>query len=127
VPHACDDDLLGGLLETALAVVVVGQNFAGLELIDAALRDASHRVLTTTKAEEVVVLARSIRIDVVIGDHGDELASLEQELRRVQPHVRIVRVCDPDELQLAGSNGAAIARPVSLHELDAVVRKAARR
>jgi DNA-binding response OmpR family regulator len=110
-----------------LAVVVVGQSLAGLEMIDAALRDVGHRVLTTTKAEEVVVLARSIRIDVLIGDPGDALAALEEELRLVQPGVPVVRVCDPDELQLAGSNGATIARPVSLHELDAIVRKAARR
>jgi DNA-binding response OmpR family regulator len=111
----------------ALVVVVVGQSLAGLELIEAALRDDGHRVLTTTKPEEVVVLGRSIRIDVLIGDRGDALVALEQELRLVQPDVRVVHVCDPDELQLAGSNGAAIARPVSLHELDAIVRTAAQR
>jgi DNA-binding response OmpR family regulator len=108
----------------AMVVVVVGDSLAGLELIEAALGDAGHRVVTTTKPEEVVVLARSIRIDVLIGDRGDALASLEQELRLVQPDMHVVRVCDPDELQLAGSNGAAIARPMSLHELDAVVRRA---
>lgn len=119
-----DDTLFDGLVETELVVVVVGQSLAGLELIDAALRDAGHRVLTTTKLEEVAVLARSVRIDVLIGDHGDALSALEQELRLVQPDVRVVRVCDPDELQLDGGNGAAIARPVSLHELDAIVRTA---
>jgi DNA-binding response OmpR family regulator len=122
-----DDTLFDGLVETELVVVVVGQSLAGLELIDAALRDAGHRVLTTTKPEEVVVLARSIRIDVLIGDRGDALLALERELRLVQPDVRVVRVCDPDELQLAGGNGVAIARPVSLHELDASVRTAMRR
>ena len=111
----------------ALVVVVVGESLAGLDLIEAALRDGGHRVLTTTKAEEVVVLARSIRIDVLIGDRGDALVALEQELRLMQPDVRVVHVCDPDELQFAGSNGAVIARPVSLHELDAIVRKAGRR
>jgi DNA-binding response OmpR family regulator len=125
--HASEDTLFDGLVKTELVVVVVGQSLAGLELIEAALRDAGHRVLATTKPEEVVVLSRSIRIDVLIGDHGDALAALEEELRLVQPGVRVVRVCDPDELQLAGSNGATIARPVSLHELDAIVRKAARR
>jgi DNA-binding response OmpR family regulator len=122
-----DDTLFDGLVEAELVVVVVGQSLAGLELIDAALRDAGHRVLTTTKPEEVAVLGRSIRIDVLIGDHGDALVALEQELRLVQPDVRVVRVCDPDELQLDGGNGAAIARPVSLHELDVVVRTAMRR
>jgi hypothetical protein len=99
-----NDTLFDRLVETELVVVVVGQSLAGLELIDAALRDAGHRVLTTTKPEEVVVLARSIRIDVLIGDHGDALAALEKELRLVQPGVRVVRVCDPDELQLDGSD-----------------------
>ena len=47
--------------------------------------------------------------------------------RLVQPDVRVVRVCDPDELTLVAGNGAAIARPVSLHELEAVVRTAMRR
>jgi DNA-binding response OmpR family regulator len=125
--HACEDTLSDGLVETKLVVVVVGQSLAGLELIEAALRDAGHRVLTTTKPEEVVVLAWSIRIDVLIGDRGDALVALEEELRLVQPDVRVVRVCDPDELKLDGGNGAAIARPVSLHELDAIVRTAVRR
>jgi DNA-binding response OmpR family regulator len=108
-------------------VVVVGQSLAALELIDAALSQAGHRVLTTTEPEEVVVLARSIRIDVLIGDHGHALAALDDELRLVQPGVRVVRVCDPDELRFDGSDGAAIARPVSLHDLDAIVRTAMRR
>ena len=123
---ACEDALFDELVETELVVVVVGQSLAGLELIEAALRDAGHRVLTTTRPEEVVVLARAIRIDVLIGDRGDALLALEHELRLVQPDVRVVRVCDPEELQFAGGNGAAIARPVSLHELDALVRKTAR-
>jgi DNA-binding response OmpR family regulator len=111
----------------ALVVAVVGQSLAGLELIETALTDDGHRVVTTTDADEVVALARSIRIDVLIGDRGEALTSLEQELQLVQPDVRVVHICDSDELQLAGGNGAAIARPVSLHELDAVVRGAARR
>lgn len=127
VPHACDDSLFGGLLGRALAVVVVGQSLAGLELIDAALRDAGHRVLTTTQPEEVAALARSIRIDVLIGDRGDALTALEEELRLAQPGVRVVPVCDPDDLQFDGSEGAAIARSAAPHELDAIVRKAARR
>lgn len=90
------------------------------------LRGAGHRVLTTTQPDEVVVLARSIRIDVLVGDRGSTLSELGEEVRLVQPDVRVVPVCDPDELQLSGSNGAAIARPVSLHELEAVVREAAR-
>jgi len=62
------------------------------------------------------------KVVVVVGQRS----ALEEEVRLVQPDVRVVRICDPDELQLAGSNGAAIARPVSLHELEAVVREAAR-
>ena len=116
-----------GLVETELVVVVLGQSLAGLELIDAALTSSGHRVLTTTNPEEVVELARSIRIDVLIGDLGDALVALQEELGVVQPDVRMVRVCDADELQLDGFDGAAIARPVSLRELDAVVRMAARR
>jgi DNA-binding response OmpR family regulator len=127
VPTSAHDTLFDELVETELVVVVVGQSLAVLELIEVALRDAGHRVLTTTRPEEVVVLARSVRIDVLVVDRGDALVALEQELRLVQPDVRVVRVCDPDERQFVGSNGAAIARPVSLHELDAVIRKTARR
>jgi hypothetical protein len=99
--NVCDDKPFRELVETlpvvtymrdarvaALVVVVVGKSLAGLELIEAALRDDGHRVLTTTKPEEVVALARSIRIDVLIGDRGDALVALEQELRLVQPNVR---------------------------------------
>jgi DNA-binding response OmpR family regulator len=110
----------------AAIVVVVGQSLAGFELIEAALTRAGHRVLTTTKRDEVAVLARSIRIDVLVGDRGDILSALEEEVRLVQPDVHVVRICEPDELRLAGGNGAAIARPVSLRELEALVRRAVR-
>jgi DNA-binding response OmpR family regulator len=106
--------------------VVVGQSFPALELIETTLTQSGHRVLTTTKPEEAVELARSVRIDVLVGDRGAALTALEQELQLVQPKLRVVHVCEPDELQLAGGNGrAVIARPVSLPELDAVVRDAA--
>jgi DNA-binding response OmpR family regulator len=110
----------------AAMVVVVGDSLAGLELIEAMLSGAGYRVLTTTMPDEVVALARSIRIDVLVGDRGDTLSALEETVRRVQPDVRVVRICEPDELPLAGGNGAAIARPVSLRELEARVREAAR-
>lgn len=109
-----------------VVVVVVGDSLAGLELIEATLSGAGYRVMTTIRHDEVVALVRSVRIDVLVGDRGDALSALEEEVRLVQPDVRVVRICEPDELPLAGSNGAAIARPVSLRELEARVREAAR-
>ncbi len=106
----------------ARVVVVLGQSFPVLELMEATLKDGGHRALTTTKAEEVIELARSIRIDVLIADFGGALEALEEELRLVQPDMHVVRVCEPYELQHAGRDAAAIARPVSLRKLDAVVR-----
>ena len=106
----------------ARVVVVLGQSFPVLELMEATLKDSGHRVLATTKPEEVIELARSVRIDVLVADSGDAFEALEEEVRLVQPDMRVVRVCEPDELQRAGSDAAAIARPVSLRELDAAVR-----
>lgn len=47
----------------AMVVVVVGQSLAGLELIEATLSGAGHHVLTTTKPDEVVALARPVSLN----------------------------------------------------------------
>jgi hypothetical protein len=68
---------------------------------------------------------RSVRIDVLVGDRGDALSALADEVRLIQPDVRVIRLSDPDELQLARGDGAAVARPVALQELEVSVREAA--
>ena len=112
---------------TKLVVVVVGRSLAALELIESALRESGHRTLTTTKPEEVVELSQSIRIDVLVGDHSDALDALEEEVRLIQPDVRMLRICDPDELQRIDIDGTSIARPLSLQELECVVSDVAAR
>jgi DNA-binding response OmpR family regulator len=111
--------------QKAATVVVVGRSLPVLELLETALSRDGHRVLATTRPDEVVELARSIRIDVLVGDRGDALSALADEVRLMQPYVRVVSLCDADELQFARGDGAAVARPVALRELDAAVREAA--
>lgn len=96
-----------------------------LELMETTLSGSGHRVLATTKPDEVVELARSVRIDVLVGDRGDALSALADEVRLMQPDVRVVRLCDPGELPLARGAGSAVARPVALQELEVVVRESA--
>jgi hypothetical protein len=59
--------------------------------------------------------ATELSRSVLVRDRGRALTALEEEVRLVQPDVRVVHMCDSD------------THPVSLDEVDAAVRAAARR
>lgn len=80
-------------------VVVFDANAALLELIEQALRESGHRVLVTMDPLEAIAIVRRVRVDVIVA--GDPLAgrrqTLLEELRSMQPGMRIVSICDPDD------------------------------
>jgi DNA-binding response OmpR family regulator len=79
-------------------ILVLEENAAVQELIDQALRESGHRVLTTNNALEALELLQRIRVDiVVVGDLLDERGqTLLGELHSVQAGLRIVSVSGPD-------------------------------
>lgn len=93
------------------------------ELIEQALREAGHRVLTTNNALEAIELLSRVRVDVVVvGDLVDERAeTLVHELRSIQQGLRILSVSGPEEGLEGIDYGARLSSPLSLDELRVVV------
>ena len=82
-------------------VLVLEENAAVQELIDQTLRESGHRVLSSKRAAEALEVARRVRIDVLVAGVLLEVRTqtLVGELRSIQPELRIVSICVPDELQ----------------------------
>ena len=90
------------------------------ELIDQALREGGHRVLTTNNALEALELLHRIRIDVVIvGDLLEERGqTLLGELRSAQAGLAVVSISAPDDDDLEGIDPTArLSSPFSLDDL----------
>lgn len=106
--------LVGGPSAT---ILVLEENAAVQELVDQALRDPGHRVLTTNNALEAIELLQRIRVDViVVGDLVDERGpTLVDELRTLQPGLRIVSIATDD---LEGVDDCVrFSSPVALQDL----------
>ena len=98
-------------------ILVLEENAAVQELVDQALREPGHRVLTTNNTLEALELLQRIRVDVVvIGDLVDERGStLVDELRTLQPGLRIVSIAVDD---LEGADDCVrLPGPVALDDL----------
>lgn len=100
-------------------ILVLEENAAVQELIDQALRESGHRVLTTKNALEALELVRRVRIDVlIVGLLLDELGqTLVGEFHSIQAGMRIVIISGPDD-DLAGiDHSARLSSPFSLDDL----------
>jgi len=98
-------------------ILVLEENAAVQELVDQALREPGHRVLTTNNALEALELLQRIRVDViVVGDLVEERGSaLVDELRTLQPGLRIVSIAGDD---LEGADDRVrLVGPVALDDL----------
>jgi CheY-like chemotaxis protein len=86
-------------------ILVLEENAAVQELIDQALREGGHRVLTTNNALEALELLHRIRIDVVIvGDLLEERGqTLLGELRSAQAGLPVVSISASDDDELEGN------------------------
>jgi CheY-like chemotaxis protein len=98
-------------------ILVLEENAAVQELVDQALRDPGHRVLTTNNALEALELLQRIRVDVIVlGDLVDERGpTLVDELRTLQPGLRIVSIA-ADELE-GVDDCVRLPSPVALDDL----------
>jgi DNA-binding NtrC family response regulator len=96
------------------------------DLIDQALRESGHRVLTTKNPLEALEVVRRVRIDVlVVGRLPENGQSLFGEFRSIQPGMRIVGISGPDGDLDAIDHDTRLSSPLSLDDLrqaaDAVV------
>ena len=99
------------------------ENAAVQELIDQALREAGHRVLSTKHALEAVELARRVRIDVLVAGVllEERTHALISELRSIQPGLHVVGICDPDDDLEGIERSMRLSSPFALDHLrDAV-------
>lgn len=112
-------------LPTRGTIVVVERSAAVQELIDHALREAGHRVLVTRNPLEALVLARSVRIDVLVADVATldhERPGLVRQLRSIQPSLPVLYLGDRDWADHEDVEDASAPRtPFSLDELQEAV------
>jgi CheY-like chemotaxis protein len=108
---------VGAVRSPSATILVLEENAAVQELVDQALRDPGHRVLTTNNALEALELLQRIRVDVIVlGDLVDERGpTLVDELRTLQPGLRIVSIA-ADELEGVG-DCVRLPSPVALDDL----------
>jgi len=103
-------------------VLVLEENAAVQELVDQALREADHRVLSTKHALEAVELARRVRIDVLVGVLLEERThALINELRSIQPGLHVVGICDPDDELDGVERSVRLSSPFALDDLREAV------
>jgi CheY-like chemotaxis protein len=108
----------------AATILVLEANPAVLELIDQALRDSGHRVLSTTNAPEALEVARRVRLDLLVFGvprEGRRQAVVSQ-LRSLQPALPIVSLPDCDDDLRKLDRIRSLVSPFSLDDLrEAVV------
>jgi DNA-binding response OmpR family regulator len=110
----------GGVASTPPAtILVLEENAAVQELIDQALRESGHRVLTTKNALEALEVVRRVRIDVlVLGVLLEERGqALVGELRSIHAGLRIVSISGPDDDLEGIDPSARLSSPFSLDDL----------
>jgi DNA-binding NtrC family response regulator len=103
-------------------VLVLEDNAAVQELIDQALRDPGHRVLSTNNPLEALEVVRRVHVDVLVTGVvlDDRKETLVHELLSIQAGLRIVSIRgsgdDPD-----ADGRSSLSSPISLDELREVV------
>jgi DNA-binding response OmpR family regulator len=102
-------------------IVIVEQSAAVQELIEQSLRDAGARVLVTQNPLEVLDVARRVRIDLLVTELESRRTLVEQ-IRPIQPDLRVLYIAGVDEEQPAGPDGdSTLRRPFSLDDLRATI------
>jgi CheY-like chemotaxis protein len=106
-----------------VTVLVLEENAAVQELIDQALRESGHRVLSTKHALEAVELARRVRIDVLVAGVllEERTHALIGELRSIQPDLQVVGICDPDDDLQGIERATRLSSPFSLDDIRTAV------
>jgi DNA-binding NtrC family response regulator len=104
-------------------ILVLEENAAVQELIDQALHEAGHRVLSTNNALEAFEVVRRVRIDVLVAGVLVEERSqaLVGELRSIQPELPIVCISGSDDEVAPIAGTARLPSPFSLDDLHGAV------
>lgn len=107
------------LPDARATILILEESPAVQELIDQALRELGHGVLSTKDALEALDVVRRVRVDIlVVGVLLDaEQQSLVQELRLIQPEMRVICVGAAEE----SDDATTLPTPLSLDELRAAV------
>ena len=94
-------------------------------MIENTLRQRGHRVLATNKPNEVLEIARRIRIDLLISDVVAGGPALAQQMAEMQPSLKVIYLLDGDATTAAADAADGILqKPVVLGELEAAVASA---
>jgi DNA-binding response OmpR family regulator len=104
-------------------ILIVEENAAVAELVEQALRESPHRVLSTQSALEALEVIRRVQIDVLVAGRllDDHRAALVDELCARQPDLVVASICEADDDLAEIELGARLTAPFSLAELEAVV------
>ncbi len=116
---------------SSATILVLEEDAAVQELIDQALRDSGHRVLSTKNALEALEVVQRVQIDIVVaGDLLEPRQTVVDDLRSVQPALAVVGIFgfDDDERGDLREDDlvAGLSTPFSLDELCAVIAGARR-
>jgi DNA-binding response OmpR family regulator len=114
---------VAGVTVTAPATILILEgNPAVEEMIEQALRASGHWVLSTQNSLEALDVVRRIHVDVLVaGDLLEGRQAVVDELREIQPDLRVISICGPDDDVDDGDLCARLSMPVALHELRAAV------
>jgi DNA-binding response OmpR family regulator len=100
-------------------ILVLDESAAVQDLVEQALRELGHRVLSTKDAPEALHVARRVRIDVaIVGVLLDTRSeTLVRDLLALQPGLRIISISGPDDDARRVDGGETVFSPLSLDEL----------
>jgi CheY-like chemotaxis protein len=112
-------------------ILVLEEDAAVQELIDQALRDSGHRVLSTKNALEALEVAQRVRIDILlVGDLLEPRQTVVDDLRSLQPELGVVGIFGSNDDEAGALRDenlvATLSTPFSLDELCAVIAAARR-
>ena len=122
-------------MDTLLNIIVVEDHDALREITVETLRGAGHQVVGVDCAEELVEIAHTMHVDLVLIDlnlPGEDGISLARRIRQSQPEIGIIMMTARGKVSdklLGYESGADIylTKPTTMEELNAAIRALSRR
>ena len=122
-------------MDTLLNIIVVEDHDALREITVETLRDAGHQVVGVGCAEELVEIANTMHVDLILIDlnlPGEDGISLARRIRHSQPGIGIIMLTARGKVseKLQGYESGAdiyLTKPTTMQELNATVHALSRR
>ncbi len=122
-------------MDTLLNIIVVEDHDALRDITVETLRDAGHEVVGVDCAEELVEIANTRHVDLMLVDlnlPGEDGISLTRRIRQCQPDIGIIMLTargKVSEIMQGYASGADIylTKPTTMEELNAAIQALARR